>query len=372
MRVFIKEVRRLLQWRMWLLFLPIAAILYIMNIEFHFQHFPNGSDAYYYETAENLVHEYGVEVTETNMAEFAEHHEQQLAAADTFIANHIDAIELDVNTYDELFASDIDERELPELRNTLMDSADGLFWYIQMERSILDQYHSDTEDPSYTAAANERIAESDARGEHRTILPAQVMDNFHSLLFNGSMLVLVAIVVFISPSFYRDHHVRPLQYVTKKGRRVFSVKLWAALFVGLLLATLILGILFAGYVVLNDTTYFWEASINSFMSPSFFWYDLSFQAYMLVSVAIVYSIVVLMVIMTSIVSRFAGSYLSLLGLLVPGTLLFIIFALRDIISFVFVVTDPLALPFFLSAGGLLLAAILFVYRTRREARIEIV
>ncbi|GAJ97888.1 hypothetical protein [Geomicrobium sp. JCM 19055] len=218
MRVFIKEVRRLLQWRMWLLFLPIAAILYIMNIEFHFQHFPNGSDAYYYETAENLVHEYGVEVTETNMAEFAEHHEQQLAAADTFIANHPDAIDLDVNTYDELFASDIDERELPELRNTLMDSADGLFWYIQMERSILDQYHSDTEDPSYTAAANERIAESDARGEHRTILPAQVMDNFHSLLFNGSMLVLVAIVVFISPAFYRDHHVRPLQYVTKKRK----------------------------------------------------------------------------------------------------------------------------------------------------------
>lgn len=93
---------------------------------------------------------------------------------------------------------------------------------------------------------------------------------------------------------------------------------------------------------------------------------------MLVSVAIVYSIVVLMVIMTSIVSRFAGSYLSLLGLLVPGTLLFIIFALRGIVSFVFVVTEPRALPFFLSAGVLLLAAILFVYRTRREARIEIV
>ncbi|MFB4159447.1 hypothetical protein ACE1TF_06150 [Geomicrobium sp. JSM 1781026] len=372
MRLFIKEVRRLLQWRMWLLFLPIAAILYIMSIEFHFQHFPNGSNAYSYETAENLVHEYGLEVTDENMAEFAVHHEQQLAAADAVISNHPEANDLNVSTYDRVFANDIDEREMSELRNTLMDSADGLFWYIQMERSILDQYHSDSGHPSYTAAANERIAEGDARGEHRAILPAQVMDNFHSLLFNGSILALVAIVVFISPAFYRDHHVRPLQYVTKKGRRIFSLKLWAALFVGLLLTTLILGSLFAGYVVLNDTTLFWEASINSFMSPTFFWYDLSFQAYMLVSVAIVYSIVVLMVIVTSIVSRLAGSYLSLLGLLVPSTLLFIIFALQDITSFLFIVTDPATLPFFVSGGALLLAAILFVYRTRREARMEIV
>jgi hypothetical protein len=166
MSIFLHELRKIFNWRVLALLLPIGFIFYFMYIDFHFEHFPNGSEVYDYTIHQQMVELYGNEMDARDRADFKERHEDRLAQADDYIANHPEAQALGVSTYEEVWSAEPEHEGVWELSSQLMDEADGLFWYVQAERSVIAQFDHHADNEPMTTAQYERIQEVIAEGEN--------------------------------------------------------------------------------------------------------------------------------------------------------------------------------------------------------------
>ncbi|WP_054705974.1 ABC transporter permease [Bacillus sp. JCM 19041] len=373
MRTFLQEVKRILNWRVTLLFLPVAVIIYFLFIEFEYTVFPNGSEIYTYEAAEELVQRYGIKVTDANMNEFAANHERKIAEADTMIANHPKGQELGVSTYEELFTSrDEETKELDDFRWALMEEKDGLTWRIQAEQNLLEQYANKHIYPEYSKQQNERLQEIIQNSETQSVLPYMVVENVNRLAYNLSFLIMFALVMYLAPVFFRDRqrNVISIQYTSKKGRKLFTTKWLASVVVAFLLTTAILAAAFSAYVFVNDTTLFWEATVNSFATYNYFWFNFTFNQYMVVIAVIFYMLSFALATAIVLVSRLSTSYFTLLGILVPAIIL--LFNVTGRYSSGFFTIWQYKYELFLLLGlSLALSFSCILWRARREQKIDL-
>lgn len=150
------------------------------------------------------------------------------------------------------------------------------------------------------------------------LMPYEVMENIQTYSSWGMIFIILSIFLLLAPAITRDRMggVRQLQWSSRKGRHILFVQFCAMVLSGFCLAVIELAVFSLLYTGLG-TQYFWNNPINSFFYGSVYWYDLTYGQYILSIVAIAAVLSVIVAVITFVLSRYSGNFISLLMKVVP-------------------------------------------------------
>jgi hypothetical protein len=167
----------------------------------------------------------------------------------------------------------------------------------------------------------ERFNEVKDNKEYKHLFPAQSVWETHLLLFKKlfkalliESLILSVLVTAYVMNFEFERGTYSLAYSSKRGRKLWLDKIFAALITNVTILSILLAITLAVYFSVFSYREFWFVPISSsfnagkewFMS----WWNLSFIEYLAAAVVLAYLVIILFTLMTVVLARWIrNSYL---------------------------------------------------------------
>ncbi|MGE7184976.1 hypothetical protein ACQKKK_13560 [Peribacillus sp. NPDC006672] len=378
MQMIINEIKKILNWKMILVLFLVNAILYFLLIDFHIKYFPNGRPALdSYNIGVEMIEKYGPTMDESEMADFKKTYSNQVKDADQFLQSRKDFRDAGIRSYEEFRNMDVENEKQSVLHGKILfDEKVDMFWELQ-ERERLIEFHDQNKDiiNNYISNANpgqkERLLEIKTNGSY-DVFPETVFYNFKDFILNVTIAIIVSVVLVMSPIIIQDRsrQLIDLQYTAKIGRTLYKKKAVAGLLSTLIVITALLAVYFSIYS-LNNTAMFFSVPIYTFISD-YYWYDLSFIQYMVLTVIAIYILGIVFALLAMSFSTIAPNFIALIGVQIPIVLAMLAFGLSYLINSMI----SYDLPKWLvptSYGALIAVSVLFIFLLwKRERKMDIV
>lgn len=375
MQIIMHEIRKILNWKMIFVLAIVNLILYYFLIDFDIKHFPNGRPTLdSYRIGMEMVENYGTTMDEAELKDFKQRYSNKVQEAKEFMQSREDFKELGIQSYEDFRNMDMENEAAGELRNKIMfeDKVD-LFWELQeYERLIEFHDHKDLiRDGSLSHKQQERMSEIISTGQN-DLFPEVAFSNFQTIIINIAITILLSVLFIISPIFLKDRvrQTVALQYTAKIGRSLFMKKVVA----GLISVFIVVSGLLAVYLSifsLNKTSMFFRIPVNSFIA-SFYWYDLTFFQYILLTVIAIYVIGFVMALIAMGISNLVPNYIALIGVQVPIVFGLIAFGLHYLLNLIVSAWLPQWVVPVCYAALLIFVFAFVTILWRREKKIDII
>lgn len=167
----------------------------------------------------------------------------------------------------------------------------------------------------------DRYNEVHENKEYKHLFPAQSVFNTHLLLFKTlfkamllESLILTVLVTAYVINYEFDRGTYLLAYSSKRGRKLWLDKLWAALITNVSMLTIVLATGLAAYFSMFSYQEFWYVPISSYFNAGkewfLSWWNLSFIEYLAAVIFLAYLLMMLFTLMTVVIARWIrNSYL---------------------------------------------------------------
>lgn len=253
-----------------------------------------------------------------------------------------------------------------------------LFWELPIIESYIEGYEnreSIIRIDNYKHFGNKvvsRLEEIQSSEKFTSFMSGLVIDNYEKIMFWENVIVIISLVIMISPIFIRDNNnrVNYNQYSSKIGRGIFNKKVIAVLISTFIIVTIQLVIFFIVYKPMG-TYANWNIYINSIISTGYFWFDLTFGQYMIMTVILLYIISIFMSLISIHISSRVHNYLSLIGIQVPISFLLIMFQRKFGVLSVTNVYMPKYTTLGIYISIIILTILLYLYMIKREKVLDI-
>lgn len=185
-----------------------------------------------------------------------------------------DAEKLGITTYEQFRQLDLTNKQYADFHEKVVfvDQAD-VFWELQAFENIIEQYESKGRDiESYTDEdQQERVKQIMANKDVNSVFPYLVYENYNELTRFWTVLIIISVVMVTCRVHITDrlNNAISLQYTTKTGRNLFSLKLLAALAATALITTVQIVIFWFFYLGNGTQAFFRFPSIRSIIFTIF-------------------------------------------------------------------------------------------------------
>ncbi|CEK39988.1 hypothetical protein [Paraclostridium sordellii] len=256
-----------------------------------------------------------------------------------------------------------------------------LFWELpQIENYIVNYEHKNNvinRDIDYykSIVSNRGIDRLRAIGESEKFtspMNGTVHNNYDKLMFWETVIVIISLAIIISPIFITDNRnkINYMQYSSKIGRNIVKKKVIAGIITSFIIVTFHLIIFFIVYKQLGTFAYL-DTYINSFLASGYFWFDLTFRQYIVMTVIILYIISLLTCFISMYISSRVNSYLSLIGIQIPILYGIIMMQLKFGTTSVTSILLPKYTTLGIYASIIIINMAMFLYIIKKENSIDI-
>lgn len=160
----------------------------------------------------------------------------------------------------------------------------------------------------------QRFEELKENGEHKTWFFVGKPHMMHSFLFRTIIghlifeaLILIVLATALITNYEFENRTHFVTYSSKRGRGLVKDKLAASLFTSTAIIVFLFAITLGTYFSVFDYSYLWESSISSALNweynlPYVSWWNLSFLAFIIWSIVLIYVCLLLFSIITFVIS----------------------------------------------------------------------
>ncbi|MEZ2661027.1 hypothetical protein ACBP89_23825 [Aneurinibacillus aneurinilyticus] len=315
---------------------PILVVLILLFMAYNM--FLIFSNSYFKEelkVVNELAETYGVKMTDESLHQFQQDLQKDFAKLNEITRKHtaqeFSSIDEFLNTlryedrdlYTEKEWAFFTQYQLKEMYFNLAKSIDSEYdrmnWK-RMAKSEIEMYGL-----SGSAAKilqneydkiSQRFEEMKENREHKTWFFAGKPYKVHSFLFRTvfghlifEALILIVLATALITNYEFENRTNLVTYSTKRGRRLMKDKLAASLLMATAITAFLFVITLGTYFSVFDYSYLWESSISSALNweynlPYVSWWNLSFLAFLLLSILLVYMCMILFSAITFVISIF--------------------------------------------------------------------
>jgi len=313
---------------------------------------------------------------EKEFQHFKNWYKQKKDEANAYLKSQQDAEKLGITTYEQFRQLDLTNKQYADFHEKVVfvDQAD-VFWELQAFENIIEQYESKGRDiESYTDEdQQERVKQIMANNDVNSVFPYLVYENYNELTRFWTVLIIISVVMVTCRVHITDrlNNAISLQYTTKTGRNLFSLKLLAALAATALITTVQI-VIFWFFYLGNGTQAFFPLSINSFYNFYHFWFDFTFEGYIITTVIATYIVAIVAALFSVFFSRIAQNYITLIGSLVPIVVLLSYCTLKYLVGELFAILHPLMLTIGTFLVLIAISTIFIIYRMKQEKLVDLI
>lgn len=320
MRIVFNEIKKVFGLRTIIMLLIISTIVYYLFISYYVKYFPGGRpDKDYNKICAQMIKDYGTSMDDKEFENFKDIYSKQVEEADKFLQSRPEFVKAGITTYEKFKSISLDNSDTHKLVDkVIFEENRDIFWELQTREGIISDYERiqsriDTSGLSENFA--QRFNEMSEGGSNKSIFPWFVLENYDSIIYGVTIIIVLSLLFAISPIYIRDKNnkVNYIQYTTKTGRKVFKSKLTAALFSSFIIMTVYLAAVFTLYSH-NKTGIYMNSSLDSFVNGPKFWYNMTFRQYIVLTVAGIYIIGFALTLIGAFVSRVAPNYITIVGI----------------------------------------------------------
>lgn len=399
MNLFMQELRKI--WRPGILaaLVALGAVYYYIRPAFYIENFNNGSqDETDFALALDWVERYGPTIEqpereeigrrlaeeEARFADYAESNAEMVSRGIT----DFDSFEAfrDVSYADDALYQAAKERGDLALGQHVLYSGETNYFTILELRHFLEAWDGEglpvpeegsyAESPQLDEKCRERIRAMREDREGRSVLPPHVDFSTSTYARYLAVWCVVSAILLLSPTLVRDrlHRMRPVQWTSRRGRRVLHVQFAAALASGLLLTLLNIAVYMIPFAS-TGVLAFRHCSLHSVLR-NYPWFDWTYGQYLLALAGLILALSLGASGLTAVLSQYSGNYVAMLLKAIPLIVVLTVFGVLLMTSAFYFgnyVTRFLALPGgemliapLPAALGLALAALACRRQRRRE------
>ncbi len=317
MSLFWQELKKI--WRPGILagIILLGLIYYYMFPRFYIEHFSNGPSAKeQFDLSVEWVARYGPTLEPEERAEVDSQLAEEIAKFNRQLEKFPEAVAVGITDYTSFRAAD----QSDENTQLMWDIRDGTNYYtienIQQMIELCDlqrDYLGQSEFfQYYTPKEQAQMLAVDSWP--KSLLPRSVMDSTNSYLKYLAQWTAISVILLLSPALVRDRlrRTRPLQWSSRRGRRVLHTQLAAGLVSALLLSVVNVTIyaipfLAQGPLALRDCPLG-----NSVWDTGIPWFNWTYGQYLGILTGMVLALGIGIGAVTLFLSRFSDSYVSML------------------------------------------------------------
>ena len=317
MSLFLQELKKI--WRPGILagIILLGLIYYYMFPSFYIEHFSNGPSAQEeFNLSVEWVARYGPTLEPEERAELDSQLAEEIAKFNRRLEKFPEAVAVGITDYTSFRAAD----QSDENTQLMWDIRDGTNYYtienIQQMTELCDLQRDYRGQPEffqyYTPKEQAQMLAVDSWP--KSLLSRSVMDSTNSYLKYLAQWTAVSVILLLSPTLVRDRlrRTRPLQWSSRRGRRVLHTQLAAGLVSALLLSVVNITVyavpfLAQGPLALRDCPLG-----NSVWDTGIPWFNWTYGQYLGILTGMVLALGIGIGAVTLFLSRFSDSYVSML------------------------------------------------------------
>jgi len=317
MSLFWQELKKI--WRPGILagIILLGLIYYYVFPRFYIEHFSNGPSAKeQFDLSVEWVARYGPTLEPEERAEVDSQLAEEIAKFNRQLEKFPEAVAVGITDYTSFRAAD----QSDENTQLMWDIRDGTNYYtienIQQMIELCDlqrDYLGQSEFfQYYTPKEQAQMLAVDSWP--KSLLPRSVMDSTNSYLKYLAQWTAISVILLLSPALVRDRlrRTRPLQWSSRRGRRVLHTQLAAGLVSALLLSVVNVTIyaipfLAQGPLALRDCPLG-----NSVWDTGIPWFNWTYGQYLAILTGMVLALGIGIGAVTLFLSRFSDNYVSML------------------------------------------------------------
>ena len=317
MSLFLQELKKI--WRPGILagIILLGLIYYYMFPSFYIEQFSNGPSAQEeFNLSVEWVARYGPTLEPEERAELDSRLAEEIAKFNRQLEEFPEAVAVGITDYTSFRAAD----QSDENTQLMWDIRDGTNYYtienIQQMTELCDLQRDYRGQPEffqyYTPKEQAQMLAVDSWP--KSLLSRSVMDSTNSYLKYLAQWTAVSVILLLSPTLVRDRlwRTRPLQWSSRRGRRVLHTQLAAGLVSALLLSVVNITVyavpfLAQGPLALRDCPLG-----NSVWDTGIPWFNWTYGQYLGILTGMVLALGIGIGAVTLFLSRFSDSYVSML------------------------------------------------------------
>ena len=317
MSLFLQELKKI--WRPGILagIILLGLIYYYMFPSFYIEHFSNGPSAQEeFNLSVEWVARYGPTLEPEERAELDSQLAEEIAKFNRRLEKFPEAVAVGITDYTSFRAAD----QSDENTQLMWDIRDGTNYYtienIQQMTELCDLQRDYRGQPEffqyYTPKEQAQMLAVDSWP--KSLLSRSVMDSTNSYLKYLAQWTAVSVILLLSPTLVRDRlrRTRPLQWSSRRGRRVLHTQLAAGLVSALLLSVVNVTVyaipfLAQGPLALKDCPLG-----NTVWGGGTPWFNWTYGQYLAVLTGMVLALGLGIGAVTLFLSRFSDNYVSML------------------------------------------------------------
>lgn len=348
MKIIFNELKRIFNFKMVLLLIIINLIMYFLFIRLDVTYFAKEGHAKdMHEMYVEIRNKYGNNMDKAEFKDFKKsYYNEKIKEANKHIENNSELNKYGIKNYDELIkkyntASDKTDRDLQKIVNIYEDimfkREVEAFYQLESIEWFINWYNNKDSMMSAMIANNpnikSRVEEIVKRGDETSIFSSIFMDNYNNLIRGTCSTIIIGIVFMILPIYFKDkkNNIRDIQYTSKNGRKIFKDKIVASIIASFIITTVDIIILFILYRN-NNTSMFFDCSVNSVFNQIPSWYNVTFIQYIIITVVAVYILALAFCLISMLISSLVKNYISLIALELPIVLIVIGLLLEKLIG----------------------------------------
>ncbi|PIC62633.1 hypothetical protein CSV79_15995 [Sporosarcina sp. P13] len=374
MRVLWNELKKILTWKMLVLLIFINSVLYFLLIEFDIEYFPNGSDMYSYNLGIEMIKKYGITMDRDEFIDFEKTYADDVKKADDYLQSREEFGEEGLETYEKFRDYDWVNRsgKASELRDEVFfNQSVDLFWELQERERLIEFYKWKDSIPERLSKKKQQRFEELIAQKKFGLYPEVAWMNFKRFIANVGIAILFSVVLVISPVILKDRsrQIVPMQYTTKKGRKLFRTKILAGVIATFIVITALLTVYFSLYS-LNNTSMFFDVRVNTFIGNES-WFDPTFFQFIMLFISGIYIIGLVFGLLSMAFSSLVPNMVSLIGIQIPFVIGFLIIGLYPLLPDMISIWNPKWLSL-ISYCTIIIIVILFTaVLWKREKKMDI-
>lgn len=323
MSLFLNEVKKIFSWKTVLFIVVINILLFKLLIEFDLEYFPNGRPfADMFKIEQEIIPKYGIHIDEAEIQDFEQTFERLKEEANEYIANDPKAAELNIVNYDQFQTINSSEGEEYEkyFNELYHERSEDFVWELQSYSSYLDHYQyrvaSMENSKFYYNKRAQDVIQKRLDEKKYSFYNDFVLRNFKTYATSVAITIFISITLLLATLFIGDKRagVVPLQYTSKKGRKLFRTK-WLAGLSSAAVVTALLTTLYIGLYTTNNTSSHFDLPLYAF-SFTIHWYEVTFFQYIVITVSLMVIFSMLLAVLTMAVSNIVPNRIALIVSLV--------------------------------------------------------
>ena len=358
MRVILFELKKIFDLKRVIVVTALCAVLSFLFLEFHFRHFPNGSNIHSFQIMEQMIEEFGTELDLDEFAIVNERFVEDLAEFDTYFLNRTDVQGTNLSSVVELWYNQ-DSAVLFELDSRLAFEENNMdYWNLQVRYHFISDIERAIEDGIFI--------------DSQPIFDLQVFNNWVDIISWSTLMLVTLMMVMILPIFVseRKNNMFQIQYAMKLGRKLYGKKLVAVTLASLIGTTLLIGSVVGLYLLMNQTTTFFDNLMWGNGGGNVLRYDITFFSYILLTVGLSYVLGLIFTYLAFFISRISPNHLTAIAIGIPLIVVFEMFLSRYVIRNILVIWSYGALST-VYISLIIVTIMTIVIQNHREKRIDI-